>query len=599
MYNRSYYFFFIFLLLLVLGVNGQESSRFNEQFLDSLPEDIQAGLISNDDGPEEYYKNPKTRISKLETELKEASKRLDKIRYDLDVEIDQNDDDPRQRFGSRFFNTFQSTFLPVNNANLGANYIIDAGDVLTVQYIGSRSFSKELTVQRDGNIYLPEVGMVNVRGMALTDAVTFLEEQAKNAITGLRIFVSLTSVKDINVLIMGNAENPGLYTLPGGSSPLALIYAAGGIDDKGTYRNILHKRGDQIIQTIDLYDLFINGFLNIEYDLRGGDVLIVKPKLSEVTLAGEVANQAIYEFFEHESLDTIMGFGGLVSQFTSKTLQVSRYDSGKFLSLEIPSSDLSNFKLQDGDLISVYGADPKFNGPLQVTVTGEVAVPGIYTVDSSTSMQDLINKAGGYTDAAYPMGGILTRESAIKAEEEMKAKSFSELIRFLTASPRFTESQSPEGIISFLQLLQDYKPSGRVITNFQNPQKIFTRLEDKDKIHIPAFTNSVMVFGEVLQSGSLPYDAEKSIYDYIEDVGGISRVGDKSSIIIILPNGRAQLVSNGSFFSLLGNNTQLLPGSIIYVPREIGKLDGISFAGVLAPIVSSIALSLASLNSIN
>ena len=71
---------------------------------------------------------------------------------------------------------------------------------------------------------------------------------------------------------------------------------------------------------------------------------------------------------------------------------------------------------------------------------------------------------------------------------------------------------------------------------------------------------------------------------------------NKDKIIVINPDGQAQTISQ---FTLLSNGIEIYPGSVIYVPREIGKVDGISFAATFAPILSSLALSLASLNSIN
>ena len=71
-----------------------------------------------------------------------------------------------------------------------------------------------------------------------------------------------------------------------------------------------------------------------------------------------------------------------------------------------------------------------------------------------------------------------------------------------------------------------------------------------------------------------------------------------SKIILISPNGVATSISIG-LFSSLSKNSQILPGSLIYVPQFIGKIDGISLASAVAPIVSSFALSIASLNSIN
>ena len=119
-----------------------------------------------------------------------------------------------------------------------------------------------------------------------------------------------------------------------------------------------------------------------------------------------------------------------------------------------------------------------------------------------------------------------------------------------------------------------------------------------DKIHVPAFANQVYVYGEVLNPSSYNYSPDLNYTDYLKLSGGFSRSADENKIILISPDGTATSIKIGLFNSVLGNK-QILPGSLIYVPQYIGKVDGISLASAVAPIVSSFALSIASLNSIN
>ena len=130
---------------------------------------------------------------------------------------------------------------------------------------------------------------------------------------------------------------------------------------------------------------------------------------------------------------------------------------------------------------------------------------------------------------------------------------------------------------------------------WNNPERD-TILADGDKIHIPPYTQEIFVLGEVVAPGARLYQTNYNVNDYISESGGIGAYGDKARIIVIRPNGSANIYSKNIFFK---NSSDILPGSVIYVPREIGKLDGINLAAVVAPIFSSLAISLASLNSIN
>ena len=94
------------------------------------------------------------------------------------------------------------------------------------------------------------------------------------------------------------------------------------------------------------------------------------------------------------------------------------------------------------------------------------------------------------------------------------------------------------------------------------------------------------------------YDPEENAKGYIEKSGGLGLFGDKERVVIISPNGDSTLYSGG-MFSFGKSNIDIIPGTVIYVPREIGKLDGLTYASAIAPLFSSLALSLASLNSIS
>ena len=149
--------------------------------------------------------------------------------------------------------------------------------------------------------------------------------------------------------------------------------------------------------------------------------------------------------------------------------------------------------------------------------------------------------------------------------------------------------------------MKDYEPSGRLVAEFYKNSTINQNdriLEDGDTIYIPAFTPDVYVFGEVMNPGAVPYKELASPSDYVKFAGGFSRVAMADSFLLISPNGEVEVIKS-SIISFINSRPLVMPGSTIYVPRQVGKLDGINLASTIAPIVSSVALSLASLNAIN
>jgi protein involved in polysaccharide export with SLBB domain len=147
------------------------------------------------------------------------------------------------------------------------------------------------------------------------------------------------------------------------------------------------------------------------------------------------------------------------------------------------------------------------------------------------------------------------------------------------------------------------EPIGRVTAEF-NINKLTTNkeldlpLENDDQINIPQYNSEVYVLGEVLNPGARLYRPNRAGRDYIDISGGLGTYAEKNKTIVIHPNGDAFLLSD-SYINFISSNVDIYPGTIIYVPREIGRLEGVNYAATIAPIFSSLALSLASLNSIN
>ena len=245
---------------------------------------------------DEKYSNPNTRIKNLEAELRQAEKSLENIRQRVGTELNQ-DDGVLRRFGSEFFDTYQSSFLPINEPNMNTNYILDVGDQLTIQLVGQSRRTKDtrkINILRDGSINIPDVGKVFVAGLDLTSATNLIQTMVSVSLVGVQTFVSLSELRDVNVLIVGNAVNPGMYTLSGGSNPLALINAAGGITDSGSFRFIEHKRDSQLLKTIDLYDVLVDGDLSSLIQLRSGDSVVVKQVSRQASISGGISKPGIY-----------------------------------------------------------------------------------------------------------------------------------------------------------------------------------------------------------------------------------------------------------------------------------------------------------------
>ena len=608
---RSKYFKYL-LFFLPLTINSQAldslaGGGLNESFINSLPENIRADFIDsqNPDQPNVTTVDPQTRISKLEFGLKDAERMIDSLRSELNAGVLRRDNKDIVRFGDNFFSSYQSTFLPVNEPNFDGNYILDVGDELTIQLIGQTKFIKKFKINRDGSIDLPEVGKIYLASKSLQEAEVIIQKMVEDSFFGVTSTVSLTDLRDMNILMVGNVIQPGMYILQGGASIIQAIFNAGGISDLGSYRSILHKRNNEVINQIDLYQVVAFGNFAFSSSLRSGDSLVVQSKGAEVVLFSESLNDAIYEVLPGESLADILEFAGFnPTRFDSNfPFNLTRAENQNRVTKQIDYAQAGNFMPQHGDTFQMNSIDPYFSDQIKVRISGEVSIPGTYVVEKGTKLSDIITLAGGYSDKAYPLGGIFLRDSVKQLEMQMRDRAYYDLINFVSASPTFAASTSPEGLLSFLSVLKDYQPLGRLSTDFNvnslvaNPDKDFY-LEDKDEIIIPIFKPQVFVFGEIMNPGAVNHVDGKPVDYYLSKSGGFSRLADSKRVVVIQPNGETFLATN-SLFGIFKGEGYLQPGSTIYIPKQIGKVDGINLAATVSPIVSSFALSLASLNSIN
>ncbi|MFL2726693.1 MAG: SLBB domain-containing protein [Gammaproteobacteria bacterium] len=584
-----------------------QSQELNEEFLKSLPKELQESFLGDSVNKREveedkpYNQRPETRLDKFDESLDKLKREVARLESNLNKMTD-SDSSKLESFGYDFFNSFQTTFAPINEPNPSSDYLLDYGDTLRLQLIGKINKEELVAVERDGSINIPNLGKISVAGLSLNNAYQAINAAVEKGFIGVDIFITLHSLRDMNVLVIGEAENPGFYTIPGGSNIVSLLHVVGGVKETGSLRRILHKRNNKLLQTIDLYDILINGNLNFSHSLRNGDVISIQPIISKVAITGGINNPGIYELLENESLDTLISYASGLQFNVNNSSKITK-SNGEIENISL--DDAGTIFLNPGDSVHLYNYFPENIQTFKVELTGAIKKPGVYTIEAGTKLSDLIIQAGGYKDEAYPFAAKFYRKSVAAVEKQILDRGYRELINFLAANARtagvggFTDQSTLQ---ITLAELRNYEPKGRVTVEF-NLQKLLdnpsldTELHNGDKIEIPFYSSEIFVLGEVLNPGAKSFSYANNPSDYIKSSGGLGRFADTQKVFLIYPNGDAHVIP--SRFDLFAENKAVLPGSVIYAPREIGKIEGLSYAATLAPILSSVALSLASLNSID
>ena len=577
----------IYLSLLVSATFFIAAQDLSNSYMQSLPEDIRQDVLKrmqeNKDMEKEVYRSTET------------SSTINKI--DLDKDKDTDDED--KIFGSDFFDTMQTSFMPINLPNLSDDYVLDFGDILSIQLVGQNDSSKSYSLSRDGSITIDDIGKIFLAGLNLGEASELISVKIKQTYIGVDAYITLENIRDVSVLVSGDAYNPGVYTLNGNSNMLHAIYAAGGIGRHGSYRSIDLIRDDKIISTLDIYDILINGRFGSKTRLQSGDIIFVKPRSNTITLEGAFERASSFELLEGQKLsDAILYASGVSSDADYSNIYLYRLDNGKVRDIYI--KDISQFNTIDAlDLDRVFIRAHSFR---DVSISGAVLRPGSYKMLEGDNIFDLIEKAGGYTLNAFPEGAIYLNEEAKNINANATLRLYNEFIDGLLEVVQKSSAGETDltSLITIASELKDVKPNARIVIDLKN-ENLKTKIRDKDTLHIPEKSNNVFIFGEVLNEGSLIYKQGANIDFYLKEASGLKQTADNNAIFILYPNGRTkQVFRKRNLFASQPEITNVDPGSVIYVPRKIDdSLSSRITAQAYASILGNIGLTLASISTIN
>lgn len=597
--------FIVCLLIVPLAI----SQEIDESFLKTLPKDMQSDILGKVQGNEEL-EDPVFRSIESQTKLEKRSLEDLKERLEADLEYlknmldeDGNIEDKNELilFGSNFFSTYQSTYMPINEPNLSSEYILDYGDVLEIQIIGEQDRTKKYTVARDGSINLLNIGKIKLSGLSLNEASKFIKAKVSALLIGNETYVSLSSLRDINILVSGNAFNPGVYTVSGNSNLLHVLAVAGGINDFGTYREINLIRDQKVIDTLDMYDVLITGKYNSKVGLRSGDIVFVKSIKKVITVDGAVKIPAKYELKQDQNLsDAIQYANGLTVYADLSNIYLDRLLDGRVKSLPINNvKQFDNILANDGDKILI-----RKHSFRNVKIEGAILKPGEYLLAEDESISDLIEKSGGYTQNAYPFGAIYENKRALLVNKMAKDALYEEFIdNIITVSQKNpTTNTDITPIVELTKNLKNTTPNGRVAIDLLQDDSNNLVMQDGDRLMIPEKPDHVYIYGEVSYEGAQKYDPSKTLDYYLSQSGGLKETADDKAIYVLQPNGNTQRSSiKKSLFQNNPNNKLVIyPGSVIFVPRGIDNSATNRLAAqAYVSILGNLGITLASLSSIN
>jgi protein involved in polysaccharide export with SLBB domain len=316
-------------------------------------------------------------------------------------------------FGADVFrNSNANTFQPNLKIATPVNYIVGPDDQINIDVYGNSVADWSLNVSPEGNINIPGVGVLNVGGKTMDDVTMSIRRKlaANNYAIGkgTDVKVSLGNIRSINVILQGQLVRPGTYTLPSLATVFNALYAAGGPNDVGSFRQIEVIRDNKVIRRVDLYDFLVKGSQKDNIALRDQDVIRVPAYKIRVLLKGEVKIPALFEVLPGETLQNVLDFsGGFTDEAYTRRIKVDRVNDQQRKISDVFEKDYNTYVPARGDKFTVDKIIDRYEN--RVKIGGAVFRPGEFELQKGLTLSGLIKNAGGLKEDALMSHGNITR----------------------------------------------------------------------------------------------------------------------------------------------------------------------------------------------
>ena len=454
---------------------------------------------------------------------------------------------------------FRGAFSTTSGSTFNDSYVINPGDNVQVRMWGAYQYAATMTVDPQGNIFLPNIGPVRVSGVQNGS----LQNVVKSAVSriyrsNVGVYASLEQAQPVKVFVTGFVKQPGYYGGLAADSVLSYLDRAGGVDPtRGSYIDIQIKRNGQMLQQVNLYDFLLAGKLQA-FSFRDGDVITVAPQKKTFEVGGQVQNEYTFEFDVNDlTIGDVLQVANPAANATnvSITRSAGRAQTAEYYSL----AEAQNVPVYNGDKMVV--TSDRYAGTIAVQVKGAHTGNGAMVVPYGARLKDIVPQL-----QPSPLAKLthltIYRESVAEQQKRMINESLDRLEELTLATQSTTREeaalrQDDAALVKqFVAKARNVKTTGQIVVVPNSWQDII--LQQGDIIEIPAQTSVITVNGQVRAQGALTFNPDYTVGDYVANSGGFSDNADVKEILIIHQNGASEVV-NTAYRIQQGDEIMVLP----------------------------------------
>lgn len=432
-------------------------------------------------------------------------------------------------------NMFNGSFSSSKQLQSNDSYILKPNDIVSVKIWGGFDYESDLTIDSQGNIFVPRLGILSLAGKKKSEIGNLLTSLVKKQFSNsVYSYIDIKQFQPISVYVSGFVKNPGLYNGNSSDSILQYIDSAKGIANGGSYRNISLLRNGVLVQEFDLYDFMLKGSLP-NVSLQAGDSIFVKPLNSYVSVDGECSSPISFETKGETSLEEL-------------SLACGAKNNINLAMVETFDKENKSFEIKPLEKVSIPNK-------AKVTLLSELKTNQLkISLKNENNQKTLFLSKGSDFESFLKENNLsvsdvkLFRKSVAKRQKDLLLKSLQDLeTTTLTKSSRTVEEatirkQEAQAIIDFVDRAKKVEPLGQVVLT---SSKI--SLEDGDLIEVITKNQPIVIQGEVLFPTAQAYNDSFSLERYVELSGGLTDKADDSKILVLRQNGEVTLFSSGYF----------------------------------------------------